>query len=95
MIPHSLLGHDLLGSGVRNRVTACRRRLRVNRVNDRAQVRVQLDELSSPDPHSTSEFPQDFVVMRQSTENPGCSATEIEPAEQPVFPVGTQEVGIT
>ena len=32
MIPHRMLASEIYGTGLRDRVTACRRRLRVNRV---------------------------------------------------------------
>jgi hypothetical protein len=32
MIPHRMLSNDVAGSGLRDRVTACRKRLRENRV---------------------------------------------------------------
>ena len=95
MIPHSLLGNDQLGSGVRDRVTACRKRLRVNRVNHRAQGR---DEpvASVPEPPTGSEFPKDFLVMRQSIERDDYSPAlvEGEPGAELLL-IGTQEVGIT
>ena len=38
MISHRLLSIEVYGNGLRGRVTACRKRLRVNRVAQRAQV---------------------------------------------------------
>jgi len=38
MISHRLLSSEVYGNGLRGRVTACRKRLRVNRVAQRAQV---------------------------------------------------------
>ena len=38
MISHRLLSSEIYGNGLRGRVTACRKRLRVNRVAQRAQV---------------------------------------------------------
>ena len=32
MIPHRMLSNEISGNGLRERVTACRKRLRVNRV---------------------------------------------------------------
>jgi hypothetical protein len=35
MIPHRMLSNEVSGSGLRQRVTACRKRARVNRVSHR------------------------------------------------------------
>ena len=41
--PRSLNGESF-GGGVRYRVSACRKRLRVSRINDRANTNIQRDE---------------------------------------------------
>jgi hypothetical protein len=37
MIPHRMLSSEIFGNGLKDRVTACRKRLRVNRVAQRVQ----------------------------------------------------------
>ena len=44
MIPHRMLNNDLSGSGLRDRVTACRKRLRENRVMFKAQASTAVEE---------------------------------------------------
>ena len=38
MIPHRMLSNEISGSGLKERVTACRKRLRVSRVTTRTQA---------------------------------------------------------
>ena len=45
MISHRLLTSEVYGNGLRGRVTACRKRLRVHRVAQRAQVNNESDAL--------------------------------------------------
>jgi hypothetical protein len=45
MIPHRLLSNEIAGSGLRDRVTACRKRLRENRVMLKAHAANTVDEL--------------------------------------------------
>ena len=49
MIPQRMLGNEFSHNGVRNRVTACRKRLRENRVMIKAHVAVDIEELFSDD----------------------------------------------
>ena len=44
MIPHRMLSNEFSGSGLRNRVTACRKRLRENRVTSRAHASATVGE---------------------------------------------------
>ena len=43
MIPHRMLSYEISGNGLRERVTACRKRLRENRV--RNHVLTETDEI--------------------------------------------------
>ncbi len=45
MIPHRMLSSEINGSGLKDRVTACRKRLRVNRTRPKALVQGENDEL--------------------------------------------------
>lgn len=47
MIPQRMLGNEFSHSGVRNRVTACRKRLRENRVMIKAHAVADVEELFS------------------------------------------------
>lgn len=45
MIPHRLLSNEIAGSGLRDRVTACRKRLRENRVMLKTHASTAVEEL--------------------------------------------------
>ncbi|HEY3040433.1 MAG TPA: hypothetical protein VGJ66_16970 [Pyrinomonadaceae bacterium] len=47
MIPHRMLNTEIYGNGLKDRVTACRKRLRVNRVAQRLQDNNEPEELFS------------------------------------------------
>ena len=47
MIPHRMLSNDFRGSGLKTRVTACRKRLRENRVMLKAHTTTVVEELFS------------------------------------------------
>lgn len=47
MIPHRMLSSEICGSGLKDRVTACRKRLRVNRTRPKALARDEKAELFS------------------------------------------------
>jgi hypothetical protein len=55
MIPHRMLSNELAGSGLKNRVTACRKRLRENRVTLKAHASTPVEELF-PEAHTHSSF---------------------------------------
>lgn len=52
MIPQRMLGNEFSHTGVRNRVTACRKRLRENRVMIKAHAVADIEELFSEDASS-------------------------------------------
>ncbi len=45
MIPHRMLSNEISGSGLKDRVTACRKRLRENRVMFRIHAATGVEEL--------------------------------------------------
>lgn len=45
MIPHRMPGREICGSGLKDRVTACRKRLRVNRTRHKPLVPDEAEEL--------------------------------------------------
>lgn len=45
MIPHRMLSNELTGSGLKDRVTACRKRLRENRVMLKTHAAAAVEEL--------------------------------------------------
>jgi hypothetical protein len=45
MIPHRMLSSEICGSGLKDRVTACRKRLRVSRTRPKALVHDEDEEL--------------------------------------------------
>jgi hypothetical protein len=56
MIPHRVFSHEISGSGLRERVTACRKRLRVNRAAQKPHALNESDELFPEATSSVSEF---------------------------------------
>lgn len=54
MIPHRMLGNEISSNGLRERVTACRKRLRVNRVTHKQPH--ALNEASELFPEVVPEF---------------------------------------
>jgi len=49
MIPHRMLRNELTGSGIRNRVTACRKRLRESRVTIKTHGDIKVAEELFPE----------------------------------------------
>jgi hypothetical protein len=94
MIPHRMLRSDICGNGLRDRVTACRKRLRVNWV---MQARVhQSEELFPETGVSATEFLDQYPAMRKSLY---CSSAFAGPSEagdgELLAVAGEQEVGMT
>ena len=85
MIPHRMLSNEIADNGVKDRVTACRRRLRENRVMFRVQANVGAEEL----------FPQTLPSVTGCSGEPTVAVQTnrgfFEFAEQ----AEEQEVGIT
>jgi len=49
MIPHRMLSNEITGSGLKDRVTACRKRLRENRVMLKAHANITVAEELFPE----------------------------------------------
>jgi hypothetical protein len=69
MIPDRMLSNEVYGSGLKDRVIACRKRLRVNRVMQRTLVNDEVEELFPETSPSVSEFND-----RAAGNLPECSA---------------------
>lgn len=59
MIPHRMLSNEFFGTGVKERVTACRKRLRVNRHQQRLQINVS----QSFDSEVNTLFPAEYIEL--------------------------------
>jgi hypothetical protein len=99
MIPHRTLSSEICGNGLRNRVTACRKGLRVTRIMHKSHLHNQPEELFSETEISPCEFLEDRPAMRESLVRIDCSP-EFElsaesGADETLVCVGEQEVGIT
>jgi hypothetical protein len=55
MIPHRMLSSEIYGSGLRDRVTACRKRLRDSRTRHKSLTRDEEEELF-PEPTAIFSF---------------------------------------
>jgi hypothetical protein len=80
MIPHRIAGSEISGSGLRNRVTACRKRLRESRVMLKPQAAGDVEEL----------FPESSR-SNLSARSAHPIGSRLAPEEQ----IEEQEVGIT
>ena len=102
MIPHRMLSSEICGSGMKSRVIACRKRLRVNRTT---RMNDDAEELFPETAPSVSEF-EDYgagslpecpaistsvVHLDSRSLLPGAELGEREP----ILLVAEQEVGIT
>jgi len=85
MIPHRMLTSEIYGNGLRDRVTACRRRLRVNRAAQRSQVNNDTEEL----------FPETAMPTSVVRMNGGAPFAGAETRDSETLLVSEQEVGIT
>lgn len=96
MIPQRVLTEPIFGNGLRERVTACRRRLRVKRVAHKANGGGQREKVVLV--ADSSEFPVASLAMRQSelsvNSSPALSIAAPETLESFGL-VEEQEVGIT
>ena len=50
MFPHRRLSNEICGNGLRGRVTACRKRVRVSRVTQKARINNNVEELFAETP---------------------------------------------
>jgi hypothetical protein len=88
MIPHRMPSKEIFGNGLKQRVTACRKRLRVNR----NLHKVPFSDEPLPFASETASFSDEYPAVRESL--PGRrDASEFQ--EREAWPRLEQEVGIT
>jgi len=95
MIPQRRLRNDLTGSELRERITACRKRLRSNRSTQRPAVGCDFDQGSRS--HGVT-FLDDEAAMRESFASSDLSSPALDSANEThetLLAMRTQEVGIT
>lgn len=89
MIPNRMLSNEFCGSGLKQRVTACRKRLRVYRYHQRLYP-TAVQSLFAPE--TSASFPAEYVAVRESLISDD-DASEQQEREAWIRP--EQEVGIT
>lgn len=89
MIPHRMPGSEIFGKGLKQRVTACRRRLRVNRHLHKVHLS---DEPPAFETETTASFPPEYSAVRESLISGGAAS---EFRHQEAWLQLEQEVGIT
>lgn len=95
MIPHRMLSSEFCGNGLKSRVTACRKRLRVNRTMHKPLVNNFAEELFPETTPLVSEF-QDCPAIPPSIVRVNYSPAFAEPRDsETLLAVGEQKVGIT
>jgi hypothetical protein len=103
MIPQRTQDNEIFGSGLRERVTACRKRLRMNRSAAKAVVHKEPKEITTETTTVlVSEFqscPAEYRSMRKNPMRIDRCSFEFEGTEprngESLLLVGEQEVGIT
>ena len=78
MIPHRMLSNELTGSGLKDRVSACRKRLRESRLMLRAHANINVAEELFPEAAASLIHLHDYVARSESRE---CSRS-ISPDER-------------
>ena len=68
MIPHRMLSNDISGSGLRNRVTACRKRLRENRTTVKSQACEDVEQVLQEEHMNRSPFEDENGTLLQIEE---------------------------
>jgi hypothetical protein len=103
MIPHRMLADDIFENGLRDRVTACRKRLRANRAPRKSPLGNRDDEVFPKATRAASEFldyspehptRREPLVCCDHDSSPHQGAHEEEDSEM-LVEVGEHEVGIT
>jgi len=89
MIPHRMPSNEIFGSGLKQRVTACRKRVRVNRNMHRVRSREELIVFTS---ETVASFPGEYPPVRESLSG-GTDAAEFRDPD--AWQRVEQEVGIT
>ena len=91
MIPRAKLTNEIFGNPLRDRVTACRKRLRDNRGSHRIPLEADSTEAEAP---KLAQFPADSTAMRQLVSldlSPAFGEAEAGDLSESIG----QEVGIT
>ncbi len=89
MIPHRVLSNEFFGTGLKQRVTACRKRLRTSRHQHRQQSNAGG---STFDSEISVSFPAEYIDVRESLIG---SLEGSEHQQQEAWIRPDQEVGIT
>ncbi len=101
MIPHKRIENDIFANGLRERVTACRKRLRNKRITREPRVYAEPEEafsetIKESDPHGHR---INYSVAQMSVGLTHYSSHEFEGTQlrdsESLLLVGEQEVGIT
>jgi hypothetical protein len=93
MIPHRALADQIFGNELHDRVTACRKRLRVRRVGTGTGRLVRRSEMLTT--LSGAEFPADSLAVRQSPTGVQSTAVPASETERDnTFPA-VEEVCVT
>ena len=102
MIPHRMHGNEICGNGLKGRVTACRRRLRVKRAAQRTQVNDEAEDLFPETTPAVSLF-QNYAAgnLPESTAMPPSNCLDyrasfggVEPSEgEKMLLIAEEEVG--
>ncbi len=92
MIPHRASKNEIFGLAIKDRVTACRRRLRDNRAVHRIHAADELPECGRDSADIADTFLDGYPLVREST----VSAREIaEIRDEEAWQRDTQKVGLT
>ena len=99
MIPNRMLSSEIRGNGLKGRVTACRKRLRISRVAQRARANNDAEELfaeTTPTVSSFHDYTADYSVTASVVSTDYRSPfADAEPEESgTLWLAGEQEVGI-
>jgi hypothetical protein len=90
MIPHRMPGSEIFGNGLKQRVTTCRKRLRVSR--HLHKVHLSVDEPPAFTAETTASFPPEYSAVRESLISGGAAS---EFRHQEAWLQLEQEVGVT
>jgi len=100
MIPYRMLSSEIYGKGLKGRAIACRKRLRVNRMAQRAQINNDAEGLFAKTTPTVSDFQNyaadysvNSAVGRMDYRSPLAAAEHGE--NEMLVLIGEQEVGIT
>ena len=98
MIPHRMLNTEVSGNGIKERVTACRKRLRGKRILHRPHAPDQSQDVFAEANITTDspDFTGDYPAMRESQVQSGQTVSIPETRdEERALTIVREEVGIT